>query len=196
MQSGLEFALNDPSSVKFPGLDELFEEEEDGETKNQAKDEYKPRIMTLWSRSKIGTLQSRLDKLQNRMPGKFNYSNLVIMKLANDVFGFQGWSTHLVSVEADLINSLEGSMDENKYSVAATAIVRITLKDGTFYETQAVGKSHNLPEKGSAYRLAKMLAVTLATKLGILELPILTIDDEAEYGPTVIKQEVKPEIVL
>lgn len=177
------FVLNQSESVKFPGLDELFNEDDEPE----AVPEYRPRIMTLWSRAKIGTLQSRLDMLQQQVNGKFNYSNRLIMKLANDVFGFEGWSTKIIHHEACLVSG--GQEETGGYSVNAWAIVRITLKDGTFYETKGIGKSHNLPEKGLAFRTAKMLAVTTAIKFGIMELPILTIDDEIEYGTGVIKQE-------
>lgn len=167
--------------VSFPGLDELFlEDSVSPEVPN-----YQPRIMSLWSRSKIGTLQSRLDMLQMRIRGKANFSNQLIMRLANDVFGFEGWSTKIVDVGAHLT---EPSDEEAGYSVVAFATVRITLKDGTFYESHGKGESHNLPDKGLAFRTAKLLAVTVAVKSGIIELPILSIDDEIEFGYD-IKQE-------
>lgn len=172
-----QFELNE--SVAFPGLDELFAEEQP-----EPVPESRPRIMSLWSRAKIGTLQSRLDGLQMRILRRDRVSNQLIMRLANDVFGFEGWSTKIIHIEAHLDDQTTDPSPDNKdlYSVTAFATIRITLKDGTFYESNGMGKSHNLPDKGLAYRTAKMLAVTLATKSGIMDLPILSLDDEFEFG--------------
>lgn len=112
------------------------------------------------------------------------------MNLANEIFGFQGWSTQVLEVLVKDFDQVRSETKDNseaaeskadatvKYSITVNAKVRITLKDGTCHECIGTGNAMNLPEKGLAYRTAKMLAVTDATKNGILQLPVLLDNEE------------------
>jgi DNA repair and recombination protein RAD52 len=53
---------------------------------------------------------------------------------ANDIFGFNGWSSEILNFTTDFMDEESG-----KVSVGISCTVRITLKDGTFHE---VSKSY------------------------------------------------------
>lgn len=178
-----QFGLTETEKVSLPGIDELFVD--DSEHHN-SKDSGYSGVISLWGKSKLGTLQSRLGMLQVRSHNrKFEYSNYTIMSLANDVFGFQGWSTKLLELTIEDFKQIKSSdqpeservelFETNafKYRITVRARVRILLKDGTSHECEGIGRAQNLPDKGTAYRTAKMLAVSNATKNTILQLPVL-----------------------
>lgn len=70
-----------------------------------------------------------------------------IINLANEVFGFNGWSSSIVSLNTDFIDFIEAS---GRYNVGVTAIVRVTLRDGTFHEDVGYGLLDNGKQKGAA----------------------------------------------
>lgn len=70
-----------------------------------------------------------------------------IINLANEVFGFNGWCSNLVSLTTDFIDQNEES---KRYSVGVTAIVRVTLRDGVFHEDVGYGILENSKTKGPA----------------------------------------------
>jgi len=81
-----------------------------------------------------------------------------VLQLANRIFGFNGWSCSVVDISPDYVEESRG-----KVSVGVTAVVRVTLKDGTFHEDVGYGMSEN-PKKGSAIENAKKEAVSDARK--------------------------------
>lgn len=70
-----------------------------------------------------------------------------IINLANEVFGFNGWSSTVVSLATDFIDFNEES---RRYTVGVTAIMRVTLRDGVFHEDIGYGMLENSRSKGTA----------------------------------------------
>ncbi|EGC39025.1 hypothetical protein DICPUDRAFT_148248 [Dictyostelium purpureum] len=84
------------------------------------------------------------------------------INLANKIFKFNGWSSSIKELSPDFIEEIivPGGV---KYKVGVTAIVRVTLKDGTYQEDVGYGCSDN-PSKGTAIENAKKEAVSDARK--------------------------------
>ncbi|KAG6895082.1 hypothetical protein C0992_003216 [Termitomyces sp. T32_za158] len=80
-----------------------------------------------------------------------------IINLANEVFGFNGWSSNIVNITTDFIDYNEES---KRYNVGATAIIRVTLRDGVFHEDIGYGMLENSKSKGAALDKCKKEAVT------------------------------------
>ncbi|QLQ78344.1 hypothetical protein HG537_0A05910 [Torulaspora globosa] len=81
------------------------------------------------------------------------------INLANQIFGYNGWSTEVKSVTVDFLDERQG-----KYSIGCTAIVRVTLQNGTFREDIGYGTVENERRKAAAFERAKKSAVTDALK--------------------------------
>ncbi|KAI9067878.1 hypothetical protein FKP32DRAFT_1562891 [Trametes sanguinea] len=124
------------------------------------------------SARKIAALQAKLDKKlgpeyisQRPGPGggpKLTYAEgWKIINLANEVFGFNGWSSNVVSITTDFVDYSEES---RRYNVGVTAIVRVTLRDGAFHEDVGYGLLENSKSKGAALDKCKKEAVTDAVK--------------------------------
>lgn len=75
------------------------------------------------------------------------------INLANKIFQFNGWSSSIKELSPDFIEevNVNGIV---RYRVGVTAIVRVTLKDGTFQEDVGYGSTEH-PSKGSAIENAK-----------------------------------------
>ncbi|KND00623.1 recombination protein rad52, variant [Spizellomyces punctatus DAOM BR117] len=80
-------------------------------------------------------------------------------QLANDIFGFNGWSSTLVDITVDFVD-----VDNGKVSMGISSVVRVTLKDGSFHEDVGYGSIENARSKAQAFEKAKKEAVTDATK--------------------------------
>ncbi|KAJ8693851.1 DNA repair protein rad52, variant 2 [Pleurotus ostreatus] len=122
--------------------------------------------------AKIATLQAKLNKKlgpeyisQRPGPGggpKLTYAEgWKIINLANEVFGFNGWSSNIVSLTTDYIDTHE---EGRRHNVGVTAIVRVTLRDGVFHEDVGYGVIENAKSKGAALDKCKKEAVTDAIK--------------------------------
>ena len=107
---------------------------------------------------KIATMQAKLNQklgpeFVSQRPGpgggpKLTYAEgWKIINLANEVFGFNGWSSNLVSVATDFIDYNEES---KRYTVGVTAIIRVTLRDGVYHEDVGYGMLENSKSKGMA----------------------------------------------
>lgn len=81
------------------------------------------------------------------------------INLANQIFGYNGWSTEVKSVVVDFLDERQG-----KFCVGCTAIVRVTLSNGTFREDIGYGTVENERRKAAAFERAKKSAVTDALK--------------------------------
>ncbi|KIM91782.1 hypothetical protein PILCRDRAFT_57843 [Piloderma croceum F 1598] len=80
--------------------------------------------------------------------GKLTYTEgWKIINLANEVFGFNGWSSNVVNLMMDYIDFSEES---KKFNVGITAIVRVTLRDEVFHEDIGYGILENSKRKGAA----------------------------------------------
>lgn len=106
----------------------------------------------------IATLQAKLNKKlgpeyisQRPGPGggpKLTYAEgWKIINLANEVFGFNGWSSSIVSVATDFVDYSEES---KRFNVGVTAIIRVTLRDGTYHEDVGYGLLENTKSKAGA----------------------------------------------
>ncbi|KAI0351943.1 recombination protein Rad52 [Trametes cingulata] len=158
--------------------------------------------MTEESAKKIATLQAKLDKKlgpeyisQRPGPGggpKLTYAEgWKIINLANEVFGFNGWSTNVVSITTDFIDYSEES---RRYNVGVTAIVRVTLRDGVFHEDVGYGLLENSKSKGAALDKCKKEAVTDAVKRTLRNFGNLLGNClyDKQYTQEVIKMKVPP----
>lgn len=79
--------------------------------------------------------------------------------LANDTFGFDGWSTEIKSIQIDH----QGEQNK-RHTILISAIVRVTLKNGTYHEDIGCGSAENSSSRTQAFEKAKKEAVTDALK--------------------------------
>ncbi|OCK83641.1 hypothetical protein K432DRAFT_390238 [Lepidopterella palustris CBS 459.81] len=129
-----------------------------------------PRISD-FTAQEIATLQSRLNKqlgpeyISTRPGaggGKVAYlAAEKAINLANEVFGFNGWSSSIQQVQVDFV---EESATTGKVNLGLSIIVRVTLKDGTFHEDIGYGHIENCKSKAAAFEKAKKEAATDALK--------------------------------
>ncbi|GAB7344937.1 hypothetical protein MBLNU457_3370t1 [Dothideomycetes sp. NU457] len=130
-----------------------------------------PQRVTEYTAQDIATLQSRLDKqlgpeyISSRPGaggGKVHYlAAEKVINLANEVFGFNGWSSAIQNVQVDFVDESPGS---GKISLGLSIIVRVTLKDGTHHEDIGYGHIENCKGKAAAFEKAKKEAATDALK--------------------------------
>lgn len=129
-----------------------------------------------WSLLRIGTLRSRLEAMQHRNDTKgFRHnSNILdslssgqVYGLANEVFGYDGWSTTIMHYEEILADFDE---EKDRFSLRGQATVRIFLRDGFYHDHTGVGEAINLPFKYMCYSKCKKQAATDATKRAIVAL--------------------------
>ncbi|KAI1767167.1 recombination protein Rad52 [Hypoxylon sp. FL1150] len=133
-------------------------------------EDVKPRISE-FTATQIATLQSRLEKqlgpeyLSARSgPSGQKVHYIAAEKciaLANEVFGFNGWSSGIQNIQVDFV-------DENpqtfKISLGLSVIVRVTLRDGTYHEDIGYGHIENCKGKAAAFEKAKKEGTTDALK--------------------------------
>ncbi|KAG1745288.1 Rad52/22 family double-strand break repair protein-domain-containing protein [Suillus lakei] len=121
---------------------------------------------------KIATLQAKLNKKlgpeyisQRPGPGggpKLTYAEgWKILNIANEVFGFNGWSSQIVNMTTDYMDYNEES---KRCNVGVSCIVRVTLSCGVFHEDVGYGAAENAKGKAQAIDKSKKEAVTDAVK--------------------------------
>ena len=71
-----------------------------------------------------------------------------VINLANEVFGFNGWSTAVVNVTCDFADY---DPSTQRHSIGIAAIVRVTLRDGTYHEDMGYGMMENSKSKAAAF---------------------------------------------
>lgn len=114
---------------------------------------------------KIASLQAKLNQKlgpeyisQRPGPGggpKLTYAEgWKIINLANEVFGFNGWSSSVISLTMDFMDYNE---DSKRYNVGVTAIMRVTLRDGVYHEDIGYGMLENSKSKGAALDKVSLL---------------------------------------
>ncbi|KAJ8660981.1 hypothetical protein O0I10_003203 [Lichtheimia ornata] len=82
------------------------------------------------------------------------------IELANEVFGYDGWSSEVRNQHVDYCE-----VDEHgRYQVGVSAIVRVTLKEGNFHEDCGYGFSEGVRQKGASLEKARKEACTDALK--------------------------------
>lgn len=78
------------------------------------------------------------------------------LNLANEVFGFNGWSSQVISVHVDFMDLLGAG----RVSLGLSVVVRITIRDGTFHEDIGYGFIENAKGKAVAFEKCKKEAFT------------------------------------
>ena len=123
--------------------------------------------MSEYTAQEIATLQSRLDKqlgpeyISSR-PGaagqKVHYlAAEKVINLANEVFGFNGWSSAIKVITIDFIDE---NPHNGKISLGLSVTVRVTLRDGTYHEDIGYGHIENCKGKAAAFEKAKKEGTT------------------------------------
>ncbi|KAJ2557716.1 DNA repair protein rad52 [Coemansia sp. RSA 1933] len=79
-----------------------------------------------------------------------------IISIANEVFGFNGWRSSIQNLTIDYVDVLDGG----RFSIGASCVMRITLRDGTFREDVGFGMIENTKSKGQALEKVRKEAVT------------------------------------
>ncbi|KAB5554522.1 recombination protein rad52 [Coniochaeta sp. 2T2.1] len=130
-----------------------------------------PQRISEYTAQEIATLQSRLEKqlgpeyISSRAgPGgqKVHYvSAEKCIALANEVFGFNGWSSSIQNIQVDFVEEHPQTL---KISLGLSVIVRVTLRDGTFHEDIGYGHIENCKGKAAAFEKAKKEGTTDALK--------------------------------
>lgn len=82
-----------------------------------------------------------------------------VISLANQIFGFDGWSSQIVKMDVDYCD-----VSDSKWNIGISCIVRISLKDGTHKEDVGFGSSENQRRKSEAFEKAKKESATDALK--------------------------------
>ncbi|PYH45171.1 RAD52 DNA repair protein RADC [Aspergillus saccharolyticus JOP 1030-1] len=129
------------------------------------------RRISEYTAQEIATLQARLDKklgpeyISSR-PGasgqRVHYLSAdKCINLANEVFGFNGWSSSIQNIQIDFV---EESQHTGKISLGLSVIVRVTLRDGTYHEDIGYGHIENCKGKAAAFEKAKKEGTTDALK--------------------------------
>ncbi|KAI9624323.1 hypothetical protein H4Q26_016893 [Puccinia striiformis f. sp. tritici PST-130] len=84
-----------------------------------------------------------------------------VIALANEVFGYDGWSSETKSIEVDFVDQ----NPDGRFNVGVSAVVKITIrKSGNFHEDVGYGKLENSKSKADALDKCKKEAVTDALK--------------------------------
>lgn len=129
-------------------------------------EESKPRVAE-WAAKEIATIASKLDKqlgpeyISSRAgPGGAQVHYLSAEKcigLANEVFGFNGWSSSIQNIMVDFADE---NPQTQRSSIGVTVIVRVTLRDGTYHEDVGYGSIKNATDKAMAFEKAKKEGTT------------------------------------
>jgi DNA repair and recombination protein RAD52 len=133
-------------------------------------EEPKPRV-SLYTAQEIATLQSRLEKqlgpeyISTRSGPSGQKVHYITaekcIQLANEVFGFNGWSSEIKDVSVDFLDENPQTLRVN---IGISVIIRVTLRDGTFHEDIGYGNIDNCKGKAGAFEKAKKEATTDALK--------------------------------
>ncbi|KAI8771728.1 DNA repair protein RAD52 homolog [Biomphalaria glabrata] len=78
-----------------------------------------------------------------------------LINLANEMFGFNGWSHGVSQQTIDFVDHVNG-----KYYVGVSALVKVQLKDGVYHEDVGYGVSEGMKSKALSLEKAKKEAVT------------------------------------
>ncbi|XP_031716733.1 DNA repair protein RAD52 homolog isoform X2 [Anarrhichthys ocellatus] len=78
-----------------------------------------------------------------------------VIGLANEMFGYNGWSHSISQQNVDFIDIING-----KFYVGVSAFIKVQLKDGAFHEDVGYGVSEGLRSKALSLEKARKEAVT------------------------------------
>lgn len=142
-----------------------------------------PMELSQWVQIKVGTLRYRIDALvqqqslrRNRHFSPRDISGHLLIRYANEVFGFNGWSTCVLDCDSICVSKTETSPES--YSAQYKATVKMTLNHGDFIlEGLGIGKAHNLPTRHLCINKCRKESVTNATKQCLLHLCSFIIEE-------------------
>eukprot|EP00088_Acartia_fossae_P039457 TRINITY_DN4106_c0_g1_i13.p1 TRINITY_DN4106_c0_g1~~TRINITY_DN4106_c0_g1_i13.p1 ORF type:complete len:451 (-),score=112.91 TRINITY_DN4106_c0_g1_i13:825-2177(-) len=77
------------------------------------------------------------------------------VSLANQIFGYNGWSHSIISQNIDFVDHNQG-----RFYVGVSAIVKVQLKDGSYHEDIGYGVCEGMRSKALSIEKAKKEAVT------------------------------------
>lgn len=77
------------------------------------------------------------------------------VSLANQIFGYNGWSHSIISQTVDFVDHNQG-----RFYVGVSAVVKVQLKDGSFHEDVGYGVCEGMRSKALSIEKAKKEAVT------------------------------------
>lgn len=83
-----------------------------------------------------------------------------IIGLANEVFGYNGWCSTVTKIETDFVDM---DPETRRYHIGVTAIVKVTLKDGTCHEDVGYGTGENMKSKGAALDKVRFVMLHLCS---------------------------------
>ncbi|CAH2353041.1 putative DNA repair protein RAD59 [[Candida] railenensis] len=177
-----------PSSVTFfPDMKEFEGPNSDDQIDTDSQ------MPTDWELKKIGAFQSRIESIQrnmesvyskNRNPSLSKISAHQVFGLANEIFGFNGWSSQVSEFRIVDENFQYDNEEGEEYTASGAfsakfcATVRITLKDGYWNEQDGIGESHGLPSKYLCYSKCKKEAVTDGMKKALIGFRLTLLDYE------------------
>ncbi|CAK7234947.1 DNA repair protein rad52 [Sporothrix curviconia] len=142
-----------------------------GDMNQQQQQQQPAQRMSEYTAQEIATLQSRLEKqlgpeyLSARAGPSGQKVHYIaaekVITLANEVFGFNGWSSSIQNIQIDFVDEHPQTL---KISVGLSVIVRVTLRDGTYHEDIGYGHIENCKGKAAAFEKAKKEGTTDALK--------------------------------
>ncbi|KAF9269371.1 recombination protein Rad52 [Marasmius fiardii PR-910] len=151
---------------------------------------------------KIAALQAKLNQKLgpeyiSTRPGPSGGPKLIyaegwkVINLANEVFGFNGWSSSITSLTTDFIDY---NQETKRFNVGVTAIVRVTLRDGVYHEDVGYGLLENSKSKGMALDKCRKEAVTDGLKRALRNFGNLLGNClyDKSYTQEVVKIKVQP----
>lgn len=120
-----------------------------------------------WTQEEIAAISSKLDKqlgpeyISSRAgPGGSRVHYLTaekVITLANEVFGFNGWSSSIQNIQVDFADE---NPQTQRVSIGLSVIVRVTLRNGTYHEDIGYGSIENAKNKAMAFEKAKKEGTT------------------------------------
>ncbi|ODQ81911.1 hypothetical protein BABINDRAFT_165426 [Babjeviella inositovora NRRL Y-12698] len=121
---------------------------------------------TPYTEEEIQRIRADLDKqlgpefISTRPAGGGRVSYLEGFKainLANQIFGFNGWSSEIKGTQVDFVDDHNGS---GRVNLGLSITVRITLRDGTYHEDIGYGHIENAKSRAMAFEKCKKEAMT------------------------------------
>ncbi|CAG7848715.1 DNA repair and recombination protein radC AltName: Full=RAD52 homolog [Serendipita indica DSM 11827] len=122
--------------------------------------------------AQLATLQAKLNQklgpeFISQRPGPGGGPKLTYVEgwkainIANEVFGFNGWSSSITNLTVDYIDY---NQETQRYNVGVSAIVKVCLRDGVSHEDVGYGQVINVKNKGEGLDKCKKEAVTDGVK--------------------------------
>lgn len=148
-------------SILFPDLS-LFESEEE--------EDKIPHEISLWTKTKLGTFLARLETLKAFVERRNRNAVIlarVLIAMANETFGFDGWSSSVMGCCCVAEKFREGF-----YTIEQRATVRVTFRDGSQVDAEGMGVCDSV-EKAPAYGTSKKMAVCDGLRNAIMLLSTL-----------------------